>query len=345
MSIGGSVRLDSLPTAKHSSTSASSWVTLFAGSRDAYQVPIALHEAGLLKMLVTDFYCPLDQAFTQNAVRLLPSFIQSKLRRRFSAGLPSRLVETHPLYVARTWQHPRNWTQNVGMLGEAAGRIAAAHRCGLLAYSHVATSAFVRAPEVLKVLFQMQPHPASVQKALSSDGLLPQFEDDVFDERTWPSQILATYAREPLLADLCIGASNYTRQTLIENGVPADRIAVVPYGVDLQFFTPTEETQKKFTVVFVGQIVRQKGLHYLLEAWRRLKLSNSELRIIGNLPSRQKWTTKYAIDAKFLGALDKNALRTEYRRADLLCFPSLSDGFGLVVLEAMACGTPVITTG
>jgi hypothetical protein len=60
-----------------------SWVAVFAGARDGYQVPIALQEAGLLKTLVTDFYSPLDRRFVRNAVRLLPSSFQSKLSSAF----------------------------------------------------------------------------------------------------------------------------------------------------------------------------------------------------------------------------------------------------------------------
>src|SRR5205807_7344060 len=123
-------------------------------------------------------------------------------------------------------------------------------------------------------------------------------------------------------ADLCIASSNYTRQTLIENGVAAGRIAVVPYGVDAEFFAPGQESRERFTVLFVGQLVRQKGLHYLLEAWRRLKLINAELRIVGSSSSQQRWRKQYGCEATFLGTVDKDALRSEYRRADLLCLPS-----------------------
>ena len=97
-------------------------------------------------------------------------------------------------------------------------------------------------------------------------------------------------------------------------------------------------------MLFVGQLCRQKGLHYLLEAWRRLKLQCAELRIVGNFPPNRNVISSYESTASFLGPLQWNELREEYRRTDLLCLPSLSDGFGQVILEAMACGTPVLTT-
>lgn len=64
------------------------WVVAFAGARDSYQVPIALHQSGLLQTLVTDFYAPLDQPVPAAVADLLPSLLRSKLRKRFDAALP-----------------------------------------------------------------------------------------------------------------------------------------------------------------------------------------------------------------------------------------------------------------
>jgi glycosyltransferase involved in cell wall biosynthesis len=118
--------------------------------------------------------------------------------------------------------------------------------------------------------------------------------------------------------------------------------------VDTDFFSPGEAAKpREFTVLFVGQLVRQKGLHYLLEAWQRLRLPNAELRIVAHgAVSSALGKDCAASSVSFVGSLCREDLRNEYRRADLLCLPSLSDGFGLVVLEAMACGTPaLLTTG
>ncbi|PYY10678.1 MAG: hypothetical protein DMG61_21065 [Acidobacteria bacterium] len=320
------------------------WVVAFPGARDAYQLPIALRESGLLQTLVTDFYAPLDRRVLANASRLFPSSLRSKLTRRFDPALPSKSVESHAHYAIQNWWDADGWMQRVGSLGERAGRIAARERCSILAYAHVATSAFAAAGVGAKVLMQMQPHPTSVRTALLSDKFLPEFEDQTSNELSWDRRILDTFSREPLLADLCIVASSHTRRTLLENGISQDRLAVVPYGVDLEFFCPAESPRDKLSMLFVGQLCRQKGLHYLLEAWRRLRLPDAELRIVGPLPRNQSSFTKYGLVSRFLGSLNWMELRDEYRRADLLCLPSLSDGFGQVVLEALACGTPALTT-
>jgi glycosyltransferase involved in cell wall biosynthesis len=323
----------------------SSWVVVFAGARDSYHVPIALQEAGLLEKFVTDFYSPLDKPFALAAFPLLPGSMQSKLRRRFHPALSSDLVECNLRYALRNRRHPADWPRQVHLPGRRAGRIAMERGSALLAYAHVATSAFTQAPRSAKALFQMQPHPRAVREILTLDTLLPEFRDGSCNELNWDPSVFETYAREPLLADLCIVNSNYTRRTLIENGVKADRIRVVPYGVDCDFFVPKHVPYgNKFTVLFVGQPVRQKGLHYLLEAWRRLKPPNANLRIAGRLPKNREIINEIEPSAQFLGPLSRESLRAEYWRADLLCLPSLSDGFGLVVLEAMACGTPALVT-
>lgn len=324
------------------SPKATRWIVVGAGARDDYQVPIALHETGLLERFFTDFYAPLDRI---GLGRFIPSAIRERLQRRFVPELPSREVETNLLYVFRTCRNAFAWLRYSHLLGDRAGQAAQKGGCGIIAYSHVATSAFGNAGDAPKVLLQIQPHPVSVRAALANDSLRADLIDGTSNERTWPRRVLEIYSREPSLADLCIVASAYTRKTLIDNGVDPERIRVIPYGVELDFFRPAQRAKDKFRVMFAGQIARQKGLHYLLEAWRRLKLPDSELRIAGGVSSENHaFVREYGCEAMFLGALNREQLRLEYQQADLLCLPSLSDGFGHVVLEAMACRTPALVT-
>jgi len=267
------------------------------------------------------------------------------MQRRFAPELPSNKVETSLVYAWRTRRDASAWMRYSHLLGDRAGQAARTSGCGIIAYSHVATSAFGNAGDAPKALLQIQPHPVSVRTALANDSLRLDLVDAGFNECPWPAQVFDMHSREPSLADLCVVASMYTRETLIHNGVKPERIRVIPYGVDLDFFRPAQRAKNKFSVLFAGQLARQKGLHYLLEAWRRLKLPDSELRIAGEVSSKNRsFVREYGWEAMFLGALDREQLRLEYQQADLFCLPSLSDGFGHVVLEAMACGTPALVT-
>lgn len=298
----------------------------------------------MLRTFVTDLYTPLDRLSGRWACSILPGGIASKLKRRYSTELPSRSVQSCPRAFLKNARH-NGWMECNEIIGQAAGELAANSHCDILSYAHLATSAFRAAKSATKVLMQMQPHPVSVRNALQRDQLLPDLrETETMNELRWPQPVFETLCREPLLADRCILASRYVRQTLVENGVGAEIINVVSYGVDLDFFTPHAPKMGAFRVLFVGQPLRQKGLHYLLEAWSRLNLAEAELRIVARNDRKNPILRRYSGRFTFCEDLDWISLRAEYRQADLLCLPSLSEGFGLVTLESLACGTPVMAS-
>ena len=122
-------------------------------------------------------------------------------------------------------------------------------------------------------------------------------------------------------------------------------------GTKLNKFKPlkTKLTQKniknkKFRVVCVANYTILKGLKYLIEAWINLKLENAELILIGKLDKEvQNQLKKYKLpkNIKFLGFVDPLA---HYQNSTIFVLPTLTEGFAKVVLEAMSCGLPVITT-
>lgn len=153
--------------------------------------------------------------------------------------------------------------------------------------------------------------------------------------------------QEALNAHYCVTASALSSRSLTEVGVPPERIFQIPYGVDLEQCRPRPELRSEsiFRVLFVGKISVHKGFHYLLEAWQGLSLPNSELVLVGNPtqpldlavlrrynPGLYRWVR--AVDDIYL----------MYASADVFVLPSLVEGFGMVTLEAMASGVPVIVT-
>ena len=147
------------------------------------------------------------------------------------------------------------------------------------------------------------------------------------------------------IADYFIVPSEYAKKTFVAEGFPQDRIFVLHHGVDLSYFHKTGRADSVFRVIFVGQITLRKGLQYLLQAFEELKLPQAELLFIGNVdPAMEPILRRYDGVFKHIPSLPKVELSKYYSNSSVFVIPSLADSFALVVLEAMACGVPVIVT-
>lgn len=326
------------------------WVTVFNGARDGYQVPLALAEAGRLEALITDWYSPLDRPWFSALSAALPRRHRAVLQRRYACGLPSSLVRIRSMEAARQLFGLGGLDQIDERLGAAAGRLARSEAAGILAYSyyaHAAFTAYSRAGR--RVLFQVQTHPMSLRALLHEEmALVPEAREVLGQETELAGSVkrVAGLVEAPLMAERCLVPSTYTRQSLVEHGVDATRISVVPYGVDLeQFHAPAEPPSGPFRVMFVGQLTQRKGLKYLLEAWRRLDLRDAELLLVGRGQMDRRLLAPYEGSFRLeLNVHSRDRMRSLYQSSDVFCMPSIAESFGLVYLEAMACGTPVIGT-
>lgn len=137
-----------------------------------------------------------------------------------------------------------------------------------------------------------------------------------------------------------LAISEFTKRELVEVlGLPAERIAAVPLAVEREVFHADGAAAGGDYVLAVGTLEPRKNLARLVEATRRLGV---ELRLAG--ASGWGGVTVTGAGVRRLGWLTDEELARQYRGAGVVVYPSLYEGFGFPILEAMACGAPVVTS-
>jgi glycosyltransferase involved in cell wall biosynthesis len=152
--------------------------------------------------------------------------------------------------------------------------------------------------------------------------------------------------REIDTADQVLLGSPFAADSFVAQGINRDKLCVVPYGVDLQTFSPPAQPPARgtFKVIYSGQLTQRKGLSYLLQGYQRFARADTELTLVGGQVGGPEPLRPYAHLFKHVPHQPRPALAERYRQSHVFVFPTLVEGMPLVVLEAMASGLPVIVT-
>jgi len=219
---------------------------------------------------------------------------------------------------------------------------------GVYAYEDGALSTFIKAKQLN--LYCIYDLPIGYWK---SARFLMQNEFDT--NPTWSSTLtgftdsaekLNKKDQELALADVIFVASSFTKKTLEEYSGNLAEIKVIPYGFPIvkqkKEYLPL--TNRKLKVLFIGGLSQRKGLSYLFEAVEGMQ-NKLDLTIVGHKAVANCDVLNLALERhKWIPSLSHDQVLACMREHDVFVFPSLFEGFGLVITEAMSQGVPVITT-
>jgi len=148
-----------------------------------------------------------------------------------------------------------------------------------------------------------------------------------------------------------VAVSPSTRDDLVKRGIPRRDIRVIPNGLDHEHYRPGAPAAEQDLVVFVGRLEHYKGVDLLLDAWPRVRAVRPGARLViagsggaGDEMRRRASGAEFGGSVSFAGFVSEDEKVTLLRRATVVVQPSRKEGWGLTVLEANACGTPVVAT-
>lgn len=290
-----------------------------------------LHAAGMLERLITTLPFIVDRHFgVPRAARrgFAPLGLWNAAVFRYA---PPRIARWNQRYYAPIFD-----SIAARFVGEcdlfdcwcttALYSIRAAHRQGIPALLHTGSAHILRQTELLQEeyrRFGVEGHvtdPKVVQRGIAE-----------YDE-----------------ADGIVVSSRFAFRTFVENGVPEEKLFLVSEATVIPLvFADLEERahHSPVRILFVGRAELRKGVQYLLKAFPRVA-GRATLRLVGPPPTKSLLRRLGGLPegVETTGVLKGAALAEEYRRADIFVLPSVEDGFGLVVSEAMAAGLPVVVS-
>jgi glycosyltransferase involved in cell wall biosynthesis len=329
------------------------------GARRHYLVPSVLHAHGMLARFYTDLFVSNQTRWiTTSLSRVTRKSSLQRVASRSSDNLPRALIRSFPLFGVQ-YKLYGNWCRKRGASTRAwiwGGRKFAA-KCArepwtgaqaVFAYSSAALETFQIAKQ--RGLFCILDHAtaprraemdlaAAVHEHYPAWGKSPPIDP-------WIDEYTERQRQEALLADVILCGSSFVR-TMIEDawGLGA-KCKIIPLGITpINAASQHDSVENRpLRVLFVGDEAMRKGLPDLISALKNLPEGEFETRVAGNLDLTEFGMLEASKMAKMLGSVPRQDMTKQYEWADVLVLPSTSDTFGLVVLEALAHGVPVIAS-
>lgn len=330
----------------------------------SFQTATALKQGGMLFKYVTSVY---DKKGT--ITYLLKNFLSKKNRKKASTRKAKSLddddvvvkMELSALFLLLLRRTPfvKRFYNNVFVwrrkrFGRYIAKYAMEnHVDAVIMYDSTAVECFSilkeRAPRIRRILDVSIVNRAFMKRNFEKDiesthdyGLKKE------EKLLWDECMVKDYVQEVQLSDYCLAPSKVVKESLIFVGFNENNILTVPYGVDASKFNYVQkgEVKRPLRLIFVGQVNYRKGIHHLLKVVSLFNTVDVELKLAGtfNPTSPIYRDFKDNSNIHFLGFVTRDVLSSCYQECDVFILPTLGEGYGMVVLEALSCGVPCIVS-
>ncbi len=320
----------------------------------SHRLAFALQKKKYLIKFITSFWYKLNKnKFLYSFIFKINSGFKKILEKRYFNLIDEKLVQTFPYFeiyrqiysriLKKQSLHILAYTDSM-FDNYASNQIKKIDPDIVIAFETAAFKSFKIAKNLKKVtiLDLAQIHYNEIKNL--RDGYV-YFKESIIDDDLF-EKVNKKKQDEINLTDYFFCVSDYAKQSLINNGISENKIYVNEMGFDTSKFLPKSlyKQTKPFNILFTGTITRRKGIHLILEAFKQLNLLDCNLTIIGPMGDAEDLIKIENPYFKYIPFLSHDELVNYYQNADIFVFPSFLDSFAMVVLEAMACGTPVIVS-
>lgn len=348
-----------------------SWICSQIGAREHYAIPRVLHREGKLVGLYTDFWAWTPWRIFGKVTG------KGSLATRFHPELADASVTAFNFKALKAsrqrFENPYEGFLQVGrQFGEMVVKDLEKSKRGKVESGNGVLDFSFSPLAFPSIFFNYDTgflEPAQWIKSRGGKSIVCQMDPSRYEvdlvkaeERRWPGwakrsvEVPEAYFRrreeEWAVADLVMVNSEWTKQALMKQGVPESKLVVVPLayeigkakGIRLRAKKEASSPKHPLRVLFLGQVILRKGIQYLIEAARLLEKEQIHFDVVGPIGISNEVVASAPSNMTFHGPVSRNRTEEFYRSADLFVLPTLSDGFALTQLEAMAHGLPVIAT-
>jgi glycosyltransferase involved in cell wall biosynthesis len=277
-----------------------------------------------------------------------------RLGRLPSTGLVTLPISEYIWQIAKRWPAGRHFPrlhQRVAELGQQArfevfGYMASRRlgTCNLVIMDGGGTGRLIKAARergAVTVLLAGSTHARFRERLLREE----RERNGVAYRSSFSPQQTDELCAETEQYDYIDAASEFVRQSFLQEGIPPGRMKRHAYGTDTDYFRPGPKQDSVFRVLFPGLVGLRKGIQYLLPAFKKVARPGWELLVMGPIEGDARdLLVKYDGTFQYSPGVPMSALRDVYVNASVMVMPSIEEGLARVIPESMACGLPVIIT-